>query len=296
MKFEQWQIGERRSTERRIEDMFAGDPEIAELRRLLYLGEIHKLRTALDADLMDQAQFDNHIADLLVLVEHEALQDELTGLPNRKAMSIQYKDLAARMLDSGLSVFTGLIDLDHFKDINTKYEHEGGDRALENFAKVLTDSLDFLTVDQNGDNKTDIEVGRFWRPAGEEFVGLYGLQNPNRLSEVIHMLGHEVADKVGRMAELRQGRKFKRVTFSGGFVQLKNLEEIQKYFSQADTLLFRAKASGRQRVFIQTEESLQTVNFLEPTKFEQLFSPGIRKLGILTQGFINKHCPQRSTS
>jgi diguanylate cyclase (GGDEF)-like protein len=74
-------------------------------------------------------------------LERLALTDPLTGLLNRRAL----EELAAFELKrharypSALTI--GLIDIDHFKEINTRYLHPGGDEALRGLARILTGSL-----------------------------------------------------------------------------------------------------------------------------------------------------------
>jgi diguanylate cyclase (GGDEF)-like protein len=68
-----------------------------------------------------------------------AQEDELTGLPNRRALESL---LAARLQQSAGHVFVcALGDLDHFKLINDRYSHQVGDQVLRRIGKVMRDSL-----------------------------------------------------------------------------------------------------------------------------------------------------------
>lgn len=90
------------------------------------------------------------------MLEKLALTDPLTGLPNRRAMD-RLADRELRRRDrypSPLSI--GLIDVDHFKEVNAKYLLPGGDKVLIDLAKALLSSL--RTVDFLG------------RIGGEEFL------------------------------------------------------------------------------------------------------------------------------
>ncbi|MFO0967327.1 MAG: diguanylate cyclase [Gemmataceae bacterium] len=90
------------------------------------------------------------------MLEKLALTDPLTSLPNRRAMDrLAERELRRRDRYPGpLSI--GLIDVDHFKDINARFLLPGGDKVLVDLAKVLTTSL--RTVDLLG------------RIGGEEFM------------------------------------------------------------------------------------------------------------------------------
>jgi diguanylate cyclase (GGDEF)-like protein len=81
------------------------------------------------------------------MLEKLALTDPLTGLPNRRAMDrLSERELRRRdRYPSPLSL--GLIDVDHFKQINTVHLLPGGDKVLVELARCLGASLrgvDFL--------------------------------------------------------------------------------------------------------------------------------------------------------
>ncbi len=69
-----------------------------------------------------------------------ALTDELTGLPNRRAM----EDWASKQLSAAtryeFSIWAVIADLDQFKSINDTYGHAAGDTVLKKFAEVLISS------------------------------------------------------------------------------------------------------------------------------------------------------------
>lgn len=74
-------------------------------------------------------------------LEHQALHDYLTGLPNRLMLNerLEYQILQSERDKQNFSLF--LIDLDHFKDVNDSLGHLMGDILLENVAKRLTEQV-----------------------------------------------------------------------------------------------------------------------------------------------------------
>jgi diguanylate cyclase len=70
-----------------------------------------------------------------------ALTDPLTGLFNRRAMEEQARFELKRHARYPSPLTIGLIDIDCFKDINTRYLLPGGDEALKGLARILTRSL-----------------------------------------------------------------------------------------------------------------------------------------------------------
>jgi diguanylate cyclase (GGDEF)-like protein len=74
-------------------------------------------------------------------IEHQALHDSLTGLPNRLLFGDRVGQalLAARREGTGFAIL--LIDLDRFKEINDTLGHQSGDRVLEEVAERLRRTL-----------------------------------------------------------------------------------------------------------------------------------------------------------
>jgi diguanylate cyclase (GGDEF)-like protein len=89
-------------------------------------------------------------------LEKFALTDALTLLPNRKALDhfVERELYLCRRFPSPLAV--AIIDVDFFKDINTKFNYPGGDCALTGLAKCMAGAL----------RKIDM-LGRW---AGDEFM------------------------------------------------------------------------------------------------------------------------------
>jgi diguanylate cyclase (GGDEF)-like protein len=72
------------------------------------------------------------------MLERFALTDPLTGLPNRRALDGLAKfELRRRSRYPG-PLAIGLIDADHFKEINTRYLLPGGDQVLIFLGRVLS--------------------------------------------------------------------------------------------------------------------------------------------------------------
>jgi diguanylate cyclase (GGDEF)-like protein len=85
-----------------------------------------------------------------------ALVDPLTGLLNRRAMDQAAVAELRRRIRYPAFTTLGLIDVDNFKDVNSRYLLPGGDEVLVGLSKVLTCSV--RTVDIVG------------RVGGEEFM------------------------------------------------------------------------------------------------------------------------------
>lgn len=70
-------------------------------------------------------------------VLEKAHTDPLTGLWNRRGFIPLLEQALGRWRRSGEEVAVMAIDVDHFKQINDRYGHDGGDLALEHIAQTL---------------------------------------------------------------------------------------------------------------------------------------------------------------
>jgi diguanylate cyclase (GGDEF)-like protein len=66
-----------------------------------------------------------------------ALTDDLTGLPNRRAVDVWVSRQLSAAARHDFPMWIVIADLDHFKRINDTYGHEAGDAVIKGFAEVL---------------------------------------------------------------------------------------------------------------------------------------------------------------
>jgi diguanylate cyclase (GGDEF)-like protein len=82
-------------------------------------------------------QLGSHIDE----IEHLALHDSLTGLPNRRLFADRIEHVLADAIRSGGRAAVLLLDLDRFKEINDALGHADGDELLRAFSERLRSSL-----------------------------------------------------------------------------------------------------------------------------------------------------------
>jgi diguanylate cyclase (GGDEF)-like protein len=169
------------------------------------------------------------------MLEKLALTDPLTGLPNRRAMDRLAESEIRRRARYPSALAFGIVDADHFKEINNRYLLPGGDQVLIELAKTLTASL--RTVDN---------VGRI---GGEEFL----VVAPETSLEGAASLGERIRSAVEHSAYLYKGEPIK-VTVSCGFAVAD--ESVAADYDQlkhfAAAALSEAKAQGRNRVVVRS--------------------------------------------
>ncbi len=66
-----------------------------------------------------------------------AISDPLTGLHNRRSFQVRLAEEVERTRRSQVPFTLLLLDLDHFKQVNDRFGHQAGDRALQAVAAVL---------------------------------------------------------------------------------------------------------------------------------------------------------------
>ena len=84
------------------------------------------------------------VTDRLVLhqeLEHRALHDQLTGLPNRALLFDRFEQALLGAERSGTRVGLLLLDLERFKEVNDTFGHHYGDELLRQIGPRLTQAL-----------------------------------------------------------------------------------------------------------------------------------------------------------
>jgi diguanylate cyclase len=168
-----------------------------------------------------------------LMLEKLALTDPLTGLPNRRAIDRLADAEIRRRMRYPSSLALGLVDADHFKEINRQFLLPGGDQVLMDLAKVLIASI--RTVDT---------VGRI---GGEEFM----VVAPETNVEGAVALAERIRSAVESFAFSYKDAPIQ-VTASVGFAvaDLGVPTEYDQLKHQAAAALGEAKATGRNRCII----------------------------------------------
>ena len=102
------------------------------------------------SDLMDDALVNGHLVTARDVtcelrlrgdLERQAMLDDLTGLPNRRALEPALQDAHARLQKDGAAAALLILDLDGFKATNDTLGHLAGDRLLEQVARRLAGTI-----------------------------------------------------------------------------------------------------------------------------------------------------------
>jgi diguanylate cyclase (GGDEF)-like protein len=166
--------------------------------------------------------------------KNEALHDPLTGLLNRRGLANAIQGCLAYLQRQRHSAALFMIDLDHFKQINDKIGHDGGDEVLIAVAEVLQKEL----------RQSDVLA----RYGGEEFIVF--LPQTDRDSA---QLAAERLLLAVRNMYLPQSTQTQNLTISLGIAVFDADFDFDCQLRRADHALYQAKARGRDRIEFATD-------------------------------------------
>lgn len=157
--------------------------------------------------------------------------DALTGLANRHRFSRVADAEARRAMRYGHGLAVIVCDIDHFKSVNDRYGHAGGDQALKAFAGTVSDCL-----------RQPIDV--LGRVGGEEFAVIL----PETDLSGAWRVAERIRSAVEKLQVRHDGRTFG-LTVSLGISLFRNGEtSLEEAMKRADDALYKAKKNGRNRV------------------------------------------------
>ncbi|HTZ36217.1 MAG TPA: PleD family two-component system response regulator [Stellaceae bacterium] len=168
-----------------------------------------------------------------------ALTDELTGLYNRRYVVAHLEELIARLNNDGVAdTSLMMFDVDHFKSVNDRFGHPGGDDALRQLAERALRNVRSIDL-----------VARL---GGEEFVIVMPETGLAGAVAVAERLRSSVA---GEPFLIQASGDRLPVTISIGVAVAEAGDTVDTLLQRADDALYRAKNSGRNRVVSQSDEA-----------------------------------------
>lgn len=154
-----------------------------------------------------------------------ATRDDLTGLLNRAEFLRQAHETIGRYGHDGRRCVVVMADLDHFKQINDRFGHGTGDRALRGFARACA-----------AQSRGNDVIGRL---GGEEFALLLPDTLPSEAERITQRISRRY-----RVDVILDGME---PTVSYGIAPLEEGLDLDTALARADEALYRAKAAGRDR-------------------------------------------------
>ncbi len=186
-----------------------------------------KLQDALKQAKAETERRNTELEDTKSRIEHMAMHDSLTGLPNRRFLDIEL----SRSVDKTETAPQGLliVDLDRFKQINDTFGHAAGDALLVHVADILRSLArpsDFVA-----------------RIGGDEFVILCRHDTER---QHLTMLAQSIVARMQRPM-IYEGNACRFGVSVGISTAENDAEEISRLLVNADLALYEAKSTGRNR-------------------------------------------------
>lgn len=179
----------------------------------------------------------SELQDHLTAIRTQALTDPLTGVANRRHFDERLAEALIEAQRDGSALSLLIADIDHFKRFNDSHGHLLGDQVLRLVASVLIQNT-----------KGQDLVARF---GGEEFAVILPNTNIGEALAVAENIRKAIASR--EVVKRPTGEHLGRVTLSVGVAQCHAGEPAQALIEAADTCLYAAKNTGRNRVVSETD-------------------------------------------
>ena len=156
-------------------------------------------------------------------MEQAAIQDALTGLPNRRRILERLAEVLRRTQREGRAVCVMFIDLDGFKRVNDDHGHGVGDAVLVAAARRLQDVF-----------RGQDTVGRL---AGDEFVVIA----EDVADQAARSFAHRVLTSLSNPFQV-EGRSVRVGVSLGLTIPASDVTDPERVLAEADTAMYVAKA------------------------------------------------------
>ena len=166
-------------------------------------------------------------------LEQSAITDALTRLYNRRYLQEVFPRVLSQAQRESLYLAGILLDIDHFKQINDKYGHLGGDQCLIQFSRLLRDTCranDYI-----------------FRIGGEEFLILSIHDN----QQGGQLLAEKIREIIQNHPASLNGTIIPMTTSAGvshGEFSIPPQDALSHLLLHADKALYEAKISGRNKI------------------------------------------------
>jgi len=169
---------------------------------------------------------------------NEARIDDLTRLPNRRAMNERITEEIDKLKTQGSSC-VAIIDIDMFKRINDTYGHAIGDKALSTIANQIREAISSKDV--------------AYRYGGDEFAVIMPDTTLTQAKKRLEEFRKEVKDHEFIIRSIVE-----KITVSIGVAYIDSSGTIESNLEAADGAMYLAKQSGRNN--IKTKDDYQSQN------------------------------------
>jgi diguanylate cyclase (GGDEF)-like protein len=170
-------------------------------------------------------------------LETEALTDQLTGLPNHRAVHQRLASDLAAAARHGAPLSVAMIDVDNFKEVNDRHGHDRGDAVLSFVADCMRRVV-----------RASDTVGRL---GGDEFMWILPDTNSSAAVKAVERARELIA---------HGGPSLDIATTSVGICDTTSTSDSAELVRRADVALYASKASGRNQVTLYDAEVAEALD------------------------------------
>lgn len=172
----------------------------------------------------------------------ESKKDFLTGLNNVREFDKIFNSVSTRAIEKGEQLSLLFIDIDFFKKVNDTYGHAEGDIVLKELGEILLNTCrEFHIVSRNG---------------GEEFSVMLMDCPPQKAVNI----AERIRKAVENHSFVLSTGKIINITVSIGVANYpETTDDINKIKEEADSALYKAKKTGRNKVVLQENKCINCV-------------------------------------
>lgn len=188
-------------------------------------GEVNRLLSYIEQENIEEKAQQHKLAKL-------AACDPLTGIKNKKAIEQAILDVIQNAADTQKRITLGFVDIDDFRNFNSKYGHQFGDDVIRFVADTLTDMIPGL-------------VGRY---GGDEFLFCYEAMWDREKTE--DLAGH-LLQKLNKGILNEELDKYIPTPCSIGIVSEEGSSlDYVFMLHKADQAMYHAKNAGKNTFFL----------------------------------------------
>ena len=177
---------------------------------------------------------------LTAKLRESSLKDGMTGLYNRRFLEEFIETIASQAGRSKDTYSVMMLDVDFFKQVNDTYGHDIGDKVIATIGTIL----------QANTRGSDLPI----RYGGEEFLVLLHNATKEGTMQVAKKIHQSFADI---FFDVGDGKTMQKTISIGIAYFPENADSIWKCIKLADTALYVAKTTGRNKIVEYSEQMAQ---------------------------------------
>lgn len=195
------------------------DDEMGELQHEVN----HLLQCVMESQMQDKEE--------QKLLEKKAEKDPMTGVMNKKAIAARVQQMSEEIDARDGKIAVGFVDIDDFRDYNTKFGHAEGDHVIKFVAHTLREMI----------------PGSVGRNGGDEFVFCMETDGREVVAQTMELLERRLETGVINGVT---GERMPIPCSIGIVIERAGKTDYRKLIQEADEAMYQAKGNGKNTYYI----------------------------------------------